>query len=91
VIVKVTKEHIRKGTAKDCYKCPVALALNALGFRKAAVGPYGWGVRSVDEPGIAFPMEVSEFIERFDHDPEDARLEPFTFRTRKPKAGRRGR
>jgi hypothetical protein len=92
MIVKVTKEHIENGWANDCEACPVALALKAKGYKSVYVTDAFWGIqRKKGEllQAITLPRKVTAFIERFDHDREDARLEPFTFRTRKPKGGGR--
>jgi hypothetical protein len=37
MIIKVTQQHIDKGVAYECSKCPIALALTDMGFKDVMV------------------------------------------------------
>lgn len=64
VTVKVTQDHIDKAT-KGCTKCPIALAVRSLGFRKAVVA-LDVVYLSVFDHEIKLPHRAKRFIEDFD-------------------------
>lgn len=66
--VQVTREHIRNGIRGKTMQCPIALALNGLGFQVAVVH------KSVIILGLhqaehrVYPSdEMARFIEKFDN------------------------
>jgi hypothetical protein len=73
--VSVTAEHITKGFARDCERCPVALAIRDAFPAVAHVTVTGLYVRM----GIReheMPAEVQQFTWAFD---TGQPIEPFTF------------
>ena len=64
IVVKVTREDIRKGRPGMWHMCPVALALNrAIG---GAWSVDGRCAENKDGGRIALPHNVIDFIRRFD-------------------------
>ena len=79
LVVKVTQEDIDNGTRWDESKCPVALALNHIGFPKARVCSDYW-IQSNEHPHRYLYNPLSyrarKFIQDFDMDKP---VEPSTF------------
>lgn len=73
-LIRVTREHIAKGTPKNGCACPIALALRAAGFQ-VHVTPYFilTGRRTVP-----LPYSARDFIGMFDSGKAPV-LEPFDF------------
>ena len=76
--VDVTAQDIAAGLAKNCQRCPVALALGRAGRDDyAAVVEIDFRLHlELQSRWIAAPQEVVEFVERFD---AGLRCEPFRF------------
>lgn len=77
--VKVTKEHIKKGEPKNCYSCPIALALKENKLHSVRIGLEDW---SAVENGafISGPLSrgAKKFIKYFDTGSNE--VKPSTFR-----------
>jgi len=76
--IEVTQEHINKGKRKNCYRCPVALAIeSAIPDSWVSVG---WQTITVDKDQQyatqRTPTAVTEFINKFDR---RKKVEPFEF------------
>ncbi len=80
--IEVTKEDIKKGLAKNCEKCPVALAVN-----RAFQTTEGVSASISEEFGLLYgpnelrcdfdlPANTTEFIKEFDG---EQKPEPFNF------------
>lgn len=85
MLIRVTKEHIRKGRKHICSACPIALALKGSGFPNAFVGSGYWAVSkkaAQNKEDSPLPTIAVNFIDKFDSGEE---VKPFTFRIRKPK------
>lgn len=88
-VIDVTREHINRGEAESCGKCPIAVAITEMlapGYQvtvtedRIAIWPADYEVREVGEPLFAArtPDVAEEFICVFDAYPED-RHSPFSF------------
>lgn len=85
MIVKVLQRHINRG-GHTCRNCPIALALRTAGAKDPRVGHDSWWTPET-RIYTDLPSGAQQFIRDFDrHRP----VRPFTFRTRKPKAVKRG-
>ena len=75
--VKVTRKHIKAGTQLSCFSCPIALALQDLGYTDIHVSTNRIAFKTdrfytIDPPAIAI-----EFMEEYDDLPwADARELP---------------
>ena len=76
ITVHVTADHITRGTPKDIYKCPVALALEDAGYEVAVDTATLTFERTGD--WVRSPRAVERFIIVFDMDGAAA-VQPFTF------------
>ena len=74
--VCVTKEDIAKGKRDTATKCPVALALNRIGFKNAKIGNYACTLKGNWNDHVAIPTAVRNRILKFD---VGASIKPFTF------------
>jgi hypothetical protein len=80
--VNVTAKDIKAGEAAECYRCPVAIALQrATKDREARVVSVDWRLYLVVWCRyIAAPVEVRDFVIDFDHRSEDdSPPKPFRF------------
>lgn len=79
MLLKVTKEDIRKGVRRSPQCCPIGNALIRRGFDWVSVKPntLGVGYRNGQESCIELPPEAVAFIERFDNCKP---VKPITFR-----------
>lgn len=80
-IVEVNKKHIKKGKRDNATSCPVALALQDVGFRKVSVHSYGIAFKDflTHPPSwryVLAPRSVQRFTKRFD---QGKKVEPFSF------------
>jgi hypothetical protein len=81
--IRVTEEHIRKGRAKDCRACPVALAIEDVVRPDLMVWVDSKSVELID-PGLVecnvfgarITDEVADRIQKFDF---DGIMQPFAF------------
>ena len=73
--VEVTAEDIAKGVRNTCDRCPIALALSALGVIEPFVDGYAVEFGNCEEQ-VRTPEVASAFIEAFDLGNP---VEPFTF------------
>ena len=65
--IEVTQEDIANGIKNSCINCPVARALNRVGFRNANVGyNKGWEHYGLSMKFFRVPKELSSFIDKFD-------------------------
>lgn len=84
--IEVKQDHINRGEPGEAMSCPIALALQDLGY-KAATVEKRWieleGAKtytSVDEKRIRVPEVAQCFIRQFDDmDVNDEYVKPFTF------------
>jgi hypothetical protein len=92
LVVHVTAEHIRAGTAADCHRCPIALALvdalPTIGWEVHGYVPVAVGVDMVDvwdNTAVHYvgrlSHQVCDFIDRFDRD-RGGPCDPFQFNLR---------
>ena len=77
VVVDITEDYIKKGHAGDCLKCPIALALKAIGHGAWVEKKF----MKVDIPKggttfVTLPREAELFVEFFDKGYD---VKPFTF------------
>ena len=73
ITVQVTPEHIQSGIPKDPRRCPVALAIRAVGLADPVVGSDLVFIGSDREAEL--PAKVQAFVFAYDHGiilPEDA-------------------
>lgn len=77
VRVKITQDHIIKGTRASCSNCPVALALrDATGIKWFVSQSYLGTVGCYNNIEVKLPPRVSVFISSFDL---GVHVEPFEF------------
>jgi hypothetical protein len=80
--IRVTAEHIRRGTRDACTKCPVALAILATaGIRSVRVHPDEVTVRRGPDGlflSADLPQDARDFIDAFDASGPGA-VQPFEF------------
>ena len=73
--VSVTADDIKHGEINNCYRCPIARALQRCGFERPIVDGVqiclGVGMAEIDTPA-----EANEFIKRFD---DGLPVQPFEF------------
>jgi hypothetical protein len=78
ILVKVTKEHIKKGLQGNCSRCPIALALRDVTGSDCVVGGI---TATLKDLGICYVYYLSEparnFVYNFD---KDRKVKPATFR-----------
>ena len=74
IVVKVTKEDIRKGRPGMWHMCPIALALNRATGKEWTVD--GRGAENKDGGRVILPQNARDFIGRFD---QVAEGNPFEF------------
>lgn len=85
MLIRVTKNDIKLGQRSHASACPVARALRrATGAREIGVDGLNISVGSQD---FSSPIEVTEFVQRFDLDGRQG-LKPFTFELRELKKKR---
>lgn len=73
--IKVTQEHIDRGTKKACSTCPVALALREATGMECEVSTTIAFLPNNDN-GIPLPIDAKDFIRRFD---AGTLVQPFEF------------
>lgn len=80
MVINVTQEDIYFGQRKECYKCPVALAINrSLPEMTAKVGHFDICLYDATRKPlrtVETPLSVWVFITKFDL---GRRVEPFSF------------
>jgi hypothetical protein len=75
--VKVTKEHIKKGTVWSDDSCPIALALKDQGFKGVFVPGEQFTVKfGKFNLTYGLPVKADLFIEKFDN---EMLVKPFSF------------
>lgn len=73
ITVTVTQAHIDKGVARECTRCPIALAMIDAGIAEPWVDEVTVCVGAF---GVDLPAEAVAFVETFDNgDP----VQPFAF------------
>jgi hypothetical protein len=77
--VVVTQHHIDYGKAKDCKKCPVALALRDAGLFEPSIG-YETCYAGIGREEYHFPQWVGDKIATFD---DEYIMAPFEFEIEK--------
>ena len=82
ILVYVTQDCIRRGKSREAALCPVALALQAAGIKRAHVDTAGWWV--ANKHGVmlrsgAIPKQVATFITKYDN---GGHVHPFEFKLR---------
>lgn len=82
--IKVTEDHIKRGSRSSTMCCPVALALKDRSYRQASVGMQSITWRP--SPGVVAcartPLNARRFMCDFD---ADLPVEPFEFNLRESK------
>ena len=77
MIVEVAQEHIDNGTKRSCESCPIALAINDLGYY-AHVNEDNIYIEGVHAINYETSEDIAEFIHNFDI---GIKVEPFMFET----------
>jgi hypothetical protein len=75
ILVRVTKDDIKRGKREDMQACPIARSLKRLGKRQVEVAIFGgisWGTNGYAK----CPKEAKKFIRAFDR---GRKVEPFKF------------
>lgn len=77
VTISVTQEHIEAGEARNCSRCPLALAVAAAGIERPEVDyTFVDAFRSGQRVRAALPAVAIVFVTNFDHGHP---VRPFTF------------
>ena len=78
--IKVTAEHINKGEPMNHSSCPIALAINDVGYFQTNVGPnlviFRPFMDSIQRFKVSLPTRARKFIEKFD---AKKTVKPFNF------------
>jgi len=77
--IKVNQVHIDNGEARNCERCPVALALQDAGLFEPSIG-YSTLYAGVNRDEYEFPDVVGSKILAFD---DGLGMEPFEFKIKK--------
>lgn len=78
ITVKVTQEDIQTGAKDNCYRCPIALALNRALKKPVTCWTYTYTIHNIS---YTLPSVVSRFIVGFDG---GDLVKPFEFQIESP-------